>query len=369
MAGMPARTSRPRPNSCYRLLPESRKTAALHASNARAFSLYANLHHYKPQPQTPEQAGPPVMPSEIFTLIMSLVSNMSLADILEEQQRYIDVDNVTELRKNPIALLPWRTSVPLRLGLPSFGPTDLGYRFTKSPFCKNFLDGVLSVTFHQQVKPFPPLDTVSWTFHIDTKQVCISEDTKEVLIPSSAVTVETDIAKHAEQLYLTDAQVEAFNAFKPTVTICDLGRKMRFETTSTGPQPVLGFDLYVKSYYNPKRVVQAHAGVAVGDRVVVNSAYGRYAHFAIGHSATIRKIQMFSFALFFVEFEDEDIVRQVRDTHKKKNYLMEGQDPALVPCQRFHFEAAAFDAEDVTFARMREYLHDKGPAKRRRRGN
>ena len=366
MAGMAARTSHQRPNSCYRLLPQSRKAAAENTTKARAFSLYAHVHHYKPQKQ--DEAGPPVMPAEIFTVIMGLVSKMSLADMLEEQQRFIHVDNVTELRKNPIALLPWRTSLSLRRGLPSFGPADTGYRFTKSPFSNNFLDGVLSVTFHQQVKPLPPLDTVSWTFHIDTKQVCISENAKEVLIPSSAVTVETDIAKHAGHLYLTDAQVEAFNACKPTVTICDLGRKMRFEAPSTGREPALGFDLYVKSNYNPKRVVQAHAGFAVGDRVVVNSAYGRYAHFAIGHGAIIRKIQIFTFALFFVEFEDEDIVRQVRWTHKKKNYLMDGQDPALVPCQRFHFEAAAFAADDVTFARMREYLHDKqaGPAKKRK---
>jgi len=238
-----------RPNSCYLLLHESRKAAALHASNARAFSLYAHLHHYKPQKPSTQQdeAGPPVMPAEIFTEIMALVSKISLGDILKEQQRYIKVDNVTELRKNPIELLPWRTSLTLRHGLPSFGPADTGYRFTKSPFGTNFLDGVLSVTFHQQVKPLPPLDTVTWTFHIDTNQVCISEDVKEVLIPSSAVTVETDIDKHAGHLYLTDAQVKVFNAFKPTVTICDLGRKIRFETPNTSPEPALGFDLYVKS--------------------------------------------------------------------------------------------------------------------------
>lgn len=62
-------------------------------------------------------------------------------------------------------------------------------------------------------------------------------------------------------------------------------------------------------------------------------------------------------------------MRQVRDTHKTENYLMPGQDPRLVPCQRFHIDGAAFDADDVTFARMREYFHDKGPGKRRRRGD
>jgi hypothetical protein len=116
--------------------------------------------------------------------------------------------------------------------------------------------------------------------------------------------------------------------------------------------------------------MHTHSGFTVGDRVVVNQAYGRYAHFAIGHGAIIRKIQMFTFALYFVEFEDEDRVRQARDAHKIRGQLLEGQDPALVPCQFFHIQHMAFPslaaALDVTQSRMREYLHDKeaGPAKK-----
>ena len=201
-------------------------------------------------------------------------------------------------------------------------------------------------------------------------QVRLSENAKELLIPASAVTVETDIAKHAGHLQLTSAQVEAFLAFKPTARICDLGKTIRFESSSSGPAPSLGFDLCINCHFLPGRVMQTHCGFTVGDRVVVNKAYARYTHFAIGHGAIIRKIQMKTFALYFVEFEEEDRVRQVRDAHKIRGQLLDGQDPALMPCQFFHISHAAFPS--VTESRRREYLdsHEAdeagGPAKKQK---
>ena len=121
-------------------------------------------------------------------------------------------------------------------------------------------------------------------------------------------------------------------AFKPTAKITDHGKKLRFEADG------LGFDVCIKCHYIPGRVLQEHAGFKVGDRVKLNTCYKRYDHFAIGLTGVIKKIQMFSFAIFFLELDDKAHTSRVVDAHKIKSNsnLIEGQDPEHLACQCFH---------------------------------
>ena len=159
----------------FALMHECRKAAQERASLALAFHLYVNVNEQKPRELThhdePWPVAPPDMPHEIFDQIMALVNDLTIDDVLREKQRFANVENITELHEKPTTLRYWRTSLPVRNCFPSFGPSDNGYYFYKSPTNSTFSDGRLSVSFEQQVKPLPPLDKVTWTLHVDMRQV------------------------------------------------------------------------------------------------------------------------------------------------------------------------------------------------------
>lgn len=223
-------------------------------------------------------------------------------------------------------------SAAVLLGFPSVGPTDAGYLYRDKPKMSWFSNGQMSVSVEQRVKKdvSEPMQSVIWTICVDLRQVCLKEDAKELVIPATALTVGTNVDKHAGHLQLTQARVQEMLAFKPTGRITDNGKKMRFEDGA------LAFEVLVKWPVVVGRRLNAHMGFEVGDRVRLTTSYNRYEKFAIGQQGVIREIRKFHCALYFVELADESLALRTVEAHKKAVGLTHGQLPHHVECRHSH---------------------------------
>jgi len=352
----------------FHMLKETRAAATQRSDVARAFHLYMHVHHKRGKGGKGKGSTPPLIPNDAFDIIMALVRDATMASMLEHKQRYMSVHNFCDVNQTPLPSHLWRGSQVVRTGFPSFGPTDSGYIFENMPHSSHFEHGVLSLTLSQQVKPNGPQSSVEWTVGVDMKlvrvrvrvllfhcpncsnyltQIALERDATELEVPPAALTLETDIAKHADHLHLTAAKVEQLLAYTLTAKIVPNESRITF-TGANG----LGFDVHVKCPFVSGRVLDHHAGFKLGDRVKLYKCYKRYDHFAVGLTGVIRKIQMFSFAIFFLELDDKTHTQSVVDAHRRANNLnlIANQDPEHVACQCFHIYSAAAAARKTRFS-------------------
>ena len=315
-----------RPSAHYAILHDARNVVKQRSEKGRAFALYMGVHHLG----VTVTRAPPLVAPEIMQVIMALVGSMTLAELLEEKQRFVEVKLVKDLQSRE-HWMPGLSAAVL-LGFPSVGPTDVGYLYRNNPNMSSFCDGQMSVSVEQRVKKdaSEPMQSVIWTIGVDLRQVCLEEGAKELLIPATALTVETNVDKHAGHLQLTQARVEKMLAFKPTARITDNGKKIRFED---GP---LAFEVLVKWPVVVGRTLNAHMGFKVGDRVRLTTSFNRYENFALGQEGVIRDIRKFHFALYFVELADESLAARTVEAHMKAAVLIHGQVIHHVTCRHSH---------------------------------
>jgi hypothetical protein len=314
--------------SNYVILHDARNIVKERMEKGRNFALYMGLYHLDVAVTT----APSLVPPEIMKVIMSLVGSMTLAELLEEKQRFVEVKLVQDLQSRKHWMWMPGVSAAVQLGFPSVGPNDVGYLYRKNLNMSSFCNGQMSVSVEQRVKKdaSEPIQSVIWTIGVDLRQVCLEEGAKELLIPAKALIVQTNIDKHAGHLQLTQARVEKMLAFKPTGRITDNGKKIRFED---GP---LVFEVVVKWPVVVGRTLNAHMGFKVGDRVRLTTSFNRYENIAIGQEGVIRDIRKFHFALYFVELADESLAPRTVEAHKKAGGLTDGQVPHHVTCRHSH---------------------------------
>ena len=351
--------SRPKRESThYNLLSDARKLAAervdFSVDHARVFALYVCLHHnnlvVKKDGKSEKTAeAPPLLAREILEMIMSHFG-YSVFDVLEARQREVFFVNVKELgsKEKFARQLMFKA-------FPGIGAMDQGYRYHDMMDMSSYKNGRLSVFVEQRVR----MDTskkgesLLWNVFVDLNKVFLSEKRGSTIdVPETAIIVYTNVRKLKEYLKLSDARVQEMVSFRLKGEIRDAGRLIRFKSTSKGVDSDLGFDVVIGTPYVSGRQLDAHAGFAVGDRVLLEKCYKAYEAFAVGREGVIRDIRMYSFAVYFVEFgdEDESISKQVIQAHKKRpglTLMHEGQLEHHVGCQWFHIKMVCGGAGGV----------------------
>jgi hypothetical protein len=310
---------------------DARNVVKERIEKGRAFALYVGVNHLGGV----VTRALPFVAEEIMQTILSLVGSVTLAELLEKRQRFVEVERVKDLQSRQLderGMWMSGLSAAVLLGFPSVGATDVGYLYRTNPNMSSFCDGQMSVSVEQRVKKdaSEPMQSVIWTIGVDLRQVCLKEGAKELLIPATAVTVTTNVDKHAGHLQLTRARVEEMLAFKPTGRITDNGNKMRFEDGA------LAFEVLVKWPVVVGRTLNAHMGFKVGDLVRLTTSFNRYQSFAVGQQGVIRDIRKFHFALYFVELADESLAGRTVNAHKKAGGPIPGQVPHHVTCRHSH---------------------------------
>jgi hypothetical protein len=293
---------------------------------------------------------PPDLPREVLVMIIGQQRKMTLAELLEKKQRVMIALLATARVPRPGFETPDFTNF-LHDALPSLGAADQGYRNVKSPEYNTFENGQLSFALQQRVDPG---EHVTFKMSVDLKQVVLREgcsvrtSTVGLVIPDTAVTVETDVRQHMERLKLTPARVAEMEGFQLKAHFSWGGKYINFRAAGTGQDSGLGFQVHVNCPWMQGIRLDSHSGLQVGDRVRVREPFKMYAPFAVGQEGVLDEIRMFNYAVFYVNLADPALVMQVEKVHKGGRGLQEFQHPWQLASRRFQLDLVGvkLDAHD-----------------------
>ena len=306
-------------------------------------------------------------------MIIAVQGSVTMAELLEHKQRTMVVWRVRDVVPIPGEHYFHGANVPVRKGFPSVGAADVGYEQPFAGDVNTFKDGRLSVGVKQRVEPGKH---VKWTVHVDLRQVILREKGEDLVIPATAVTVETNVREHMDLLNLAPARVAEMEMFKLTARFELGGKYIRFDAVGAGQDGALGFELGINCPWLYGKSLDGHAGLKVGDRVRITDPFAMYKPFAVGQEGVIREIRMFKYAVYYVEVVDTAIRAMVKSVHKNGKALLEGRVEGWCACRRFQIDPDLLPLQNFVGQTLKQlvgtWTHQRNSSSllsRRRRGH
>jgi hypothetical protein len=360
----------------YNVYSDAQKQAKALADKGRIFALFLRVHYRDVTPEagsagsstskgkktrkraaasavvvadqvssTRKGSAPCWLPSEILQLIMLQLGSVTLADVLEERQRGLHVVKLTdfgklyEVRDHAAFLVG---PIRVRKGFPSTGEQDDGFKWREQTSYRAF-EGKLLIEVQQMIQNPPGQGYLTWNVDVDLKLVTVNES-QDIEFPVKAFSVHTNAELWKNHPLFTPACLEKMLAFRLRGVMRKSGDIDFFEADrSDDDASGLRFQAKAAASYLTGMVLDAHGGLAVGDRVRIVKPYRAYEHFAKNQEGVIRGIALQSFVLFYVELAEEDaeISKQVVRAHARGKEAYPGQADHHIRCQRFHLELVA----------------------------
>lgn len=359
----------------YNVVADAHQQAKAIADKGRIFALFLRVHHrdyfpesspaesskrkYKkrrvaasdvlavekaPPKNTRTAPAPSWLPRDILELIMRLIDPLTLSDVLEVRQRGLYVAKVTDFGRlneptEPLAFL--NAPIVVKHGFPGFVEQDKGFKWHEVVKYHEFKN-MLALEMHQgfDADTTGHATVLIWNVEVDLKRVVINEATSDIEFPPTAVRVYTN-ATRVICSKMTPARAQEMLRYKLRGIMRKSGDVDFFEVDrSIDDVSGLRFQIKTATGYLRGMILDAHAGIAVGDRVRIRKAYKAYEHCVLDREGVVRGISLQSFVLFYVELADEDaeVSQQIMRAHERGNGTYKGQAKHHVECQRFHLE-------------------------------
>jgi hypothetical protein len=222
----------------------------------------------------------------------------------------------------------------LKNGFPETNSTKKGYRriFSHRTDWSGW-DDVICVNFDKWYDNLWCEHRFKWSLRVDLTQIYITDGMKELVIPDSAITVETNVSEVKTKLNISDATVTEINEFRLHGVISNKGHKITLQS-DTGLGLVL--NIHIKNVNG--RHVKSHKGIAVGDTVRIVKTYKPY-DFAVNRQGVVRMIIGLSQMMFIIEMgkTTSAISKRIVEVNAKRKFVKDQPDHCLA-CQISHVE-------------------------------
>jgi hypothetical protein len=200
------------------------------------FALFVNANHHnfasgrQHTPTNDLKIAPPFTSPEIFELIMTLIDSRTTSALLKDRQKVMTVDSVRDLSREEMfnVFLGVMTLDVVTNAFPDSGGQNKGYRHVyldDHSDCRGW-DDVVCLHFEKLDENVLREDRLKWSVSVDLKQICITEATEHLVIPDSAITVQTNASEMKTKLELSDALVSEMLGFRLQGVISNCGHKV-----------------------------------------------------------------------------------------------------------------------------------------------
>jgi hypothetical protein len=330
----------------YNLLADAQqfmKEPSEHDLKAQIFALHVNAYHHtfaRERQYTPTQhanIAPPFMSREIFELIMTLIDSRTVSELLKDRQKVMTVKSVRDFTLDESATVTFGlvTFGVLKKAFPDISSHKKGYRRVYNHNRSDWLgwDDVICLNFEKWCENLACEDRLKWSVSVDLKQIYITQDTENLAIPDSAITVQTNVNEVKTKLKISDALVTEMLGLRLHGVMSNDGHRITL-CNETG----IGFVLKIHIKNANGRHVKSHKGIAVGDTVRIVKTYKPY-DFAVNRQGVVRMIIGLAQMMFIVEMGETTsaISKRIVEVNEKRKYVKD-QPAHCLACQISHVQ-------------------------------
>jgi hypothetical protein len=232
------------------------------------FALFVNAHHHnfvRERQNTPTndiKIAPPFINHEIFELIMTLINSRTISELLKDRQNVMTMDSVRDLSREEMFNV-WAGVMTLGVvtnAFPDITSEKKGYRHVycdDRSDCREW-DDVVCLHFEKLCENVKCEDKLKWSVTVDLKQIYITVATEKLVIPDSAITVQTNASEMKTKLKLSDDLVSEMLGFRLQGVISNCGHKFTL-SNDTGHGFVL--KMHIKKASVDKHEGHSHKNV------------------------------------------------------------------------------------------------------------
>jgi hypothetical protein len=232
------------------------------------FALFVNAHHHnfaRERQHTPTndiKIAPPSINHEMFELIMTLINSRTVSELLKDRQNVMTVDSVRDLSREEMFNV-WAGVMTLGVvtnAFPDINSEKKGYRHVycdDRSDCREW-DDVVCLHFEKLCENVKCEDKLKWSVTVDLKQIYITVATEQLVIPDSAITVQTNASEMKTKLKLNDDLVSEMLGFRLQGVISNCGHKVTL-SNDTGHGFVL--KMHIKKASVDKHEGHSHKNV------------------------------------------------------------------------------------------------------------